>query len=324
MTGTFNNISIRGISVCVPDRVVENISYSQMFGEKKVSKHIRMTGVSRRHKLSPSQKASDLAEAAGKTLLQHFLWSGSSIDVLVYVTQSPDYDKPSTAFVLQEKLGIKKESLVFDVNLGCSAFVSGVQIVSALLQKKGSRGLLLISDGVYGEERQNVVDEMLFGDAGCAVAIENRESGNVKYVQYSDGGRYQAIHKPKGGKGVMDGNAVFAFTLNDVADSIRDSFALFQLQDEDIDFYFLHQGQKMILDNLIELCGIPPEKVLFSINEYGNTGGASIPVTMCANREKLMGQGTVRAYMCGFGVGLAWGSIYANIETENILPIQTL
>ena len=257
MEGMFNNISIRGISACVPKRIVENISYAGQFGEKKVKKHMRMIGVTQRHKLSENQKASDLAEVAAKKLLNHLSWDGSSIDIMIYVTQSPDYDKPATAFVLQKKLGIKKDSMVFDVNLGCSGFVSGIQIVSALLREQGSRGLLLISDGVYGEERQNAVDEMLFGDAGCAVALENAEPNVIKYIQHSDGERFEAIHKLKNGKGVMDGNAVFAFTLNDVADSIKESFSVFQLEDEEIDYYFLHQGQKMILDNLIDLCEIP-------------------------------------------------------------------
>ncbi|MCH5252245.1 MAG: ketoacyl-ACP synthase III [Lachnospiraceae bacterium] len=324
MTGVFHDITIKGISTCVPERVIENSIYAQQFGEKRVSKHMRMTGVHRRHKLSENQKASDLAEAAANNLFDKLSWQGSQIDVLVYVTQSPDLDKPATAFVLQKRLGIKKESIVFDVNLGCSAFVMGVQIVSALLRQKGSRGLLLISDGVYGEERQNAVDEMLFGDAGCAVALENNGENEIAYTQYSDGTRYEAIHKEKSGKGVMDGNAVFAFTLNDVTDSIKDSFSEFKISDEEVDYYFLHQGQKMILDNLIDLCEIPSEKVLFSIHDYGNTGGASIPVTMCAHCDKLAEKDRIRAYMCGFGVGLSWGSIYTCIETKNIFPIQIL
>ena len=324
MTGIIHDITIQGITACVPERVIENTIYAEKFGERKVNKHIRMTGVEKRHKLSKNQKASDLAEAAAKNLFEKISWDGNQIDVLVYVTQSPDMDKPATAFILQQRLGIKKESIVFDVNLGCSAFIMGVQIVAGLLRQKGSRGLLLISDGIYGEERQNAVAEMLFGDAGCAVALENIEGGNIAYTQYSDGTRYEAIHKEKNGKGTMNGNAVFAFTLNDVADSIKTSFEQFGIKESEVDYYFLHQGQKMILDNLIELCGIPPEKVLFSIQEYGNTGGVSIPVTMCANCDRLKGKRNIKTYMSGFGVGLSWGSLYVNLDTEKIFPIEIL
>lgn len=326
MFGKFEDICIQGIATCVPDNVVDNLIYAEQLGEKRVKKHIRFTGVEKKHKLKQGQKASDLAIHAAQKVMSYLDWKKDDICVLVYVTQSPDYEKPATSFVIQKELDITKDAMVFDVNLGCSGFVAGVQIVAGLLNQQGAKGLLLLGDGYYGEERESKVDELLFGEAGCAIAIEKTANSELKYYQKSDGRRFDAIYKPRNGRTKMDGNAVFAFTINDVADSVKESLSIFGLEEKDIDYYIFHQGQKMILQNLIEICGIEYEKVLFSIEEYGNTGGMSIPVTLCANCEKLqeIKKNSIRLYMCGFGVGLAWGSIYTKINPKGILPIVTL
>lgn len=324
MTGCFFSIKIAGISTCVPEKCIDNFTYEERFGEKRVGKHIKLTGVKTRHVLSGDKKASDLAYSAGEQLLKHLQWDREQINCLIYVTQAPDYDKPATAFILQKRLQIGKDCLVFDVNLGCSGFVAGIQIMSGLLQNCGGRGLLLIADSNCQDERENPVDEMLFGDAGCAVAMEKMENHRILYHHESDGTRFDVIHKEKNGLGVMDGSKVFAFTLNDVADSIKKAYKVFSITDEDVDYYFFHQGQKMILDNLVELCKISSEKVLYSIQEYGNTSGASIPVTICANRELLSVKKQIRSFMCGYGVGLSWGSLYLLLDTKDILPIHLL
>lgn len=324
MTGCFSNIKIAGISTCVPKERIDNTSYEKRFGEKRVRKHIKLTGVRMRHALSGDKKASDLACSAGDQLLNHLQWDREDINCLIYVTQAPDYIKPATAFMIQKRLRIGRDCLVFDVNLGCSGFVAGIQILSGLLQNCGGRGLLLIADSNCQEERKNPLDQMLFGDAGCAIALEKQDNHRILYHQESDGTRFDVIHKEKNGLGVMDGSKVFAFTLNDVVDSIKKSFELFSITDKEIDYYFFHQGQKMILDNLVELCQISNEKVLYSIQEFGNTSGVSIPLTICANRELLSAKRQIRSYMCGFGIGLSWGSLYLLLDTKDILPIHLL
>lgn len=324
MTGCFSDMKIAGISVCVPENCVDNSAYGERFGEKRVRKHIELTGVKIRHVLAGNQQPSDLACAAGERVLNHLQWDRERLNCLVYVTQAPEYDKPATAFIIQKRLQIGKECLVFDVNLGCSGFVAGIQILSGLLQNCGGRGLLLIADSNCQDERKNPVDQMLFGDAGCAVALERIENHPILYYHESDGTRFEVIHKERNGAGFMDGSKVFAFTLNDVVDSIKDAHNIFSITDDDVDYYFFHQGQKMILDNLVELCQIPSEKVLYSIREYGNTSGVSIPVTICANREIISAKKQIRSFMCGYGVGLSWGSLYLSLETKDILPIQLL
>lgn len=326
MFGKLENVRIQGMATCVPNNIIDNMVYKEQLGEGALKKQIRNTGIQRRHKLAKGQKASELVIAAAKKIMSHLAWLKDEISVLVYVTQSPDYEKPSTAFVIQKELGLSQDALVFDVNLGCSGFVAGVQIVSSLLQKNGEKGLLLISTGEYGEQRGSIEDEMLFGDAGCAVAIEKVENSQLKYCQKSDGKHFDAIYKEKNGPTIMDGLTVYGFVINEVADGIHGTMEQFELSTDEIDYYVFHQGQKMILKGLMDICDIEYEKVLFSYSEYGNTAGVSIPLTLCANFEKLqeMKKDTVRLYMCGFGVGLAWGSIYTEMDWKGILPIVTL
>lgn len=321
MRGIYNSIAIRAIASASPRRVVENTFFSKDLGEKRVAKHIKMTGVKRRHKLEQGQKASDLAVYAAEKVLNYTGWSRNDIQLLVYVTQTPDLEKPATAFIIQKRLGIGKDCLVFDVNLGCSAFVAGLQIISGLLHNQGDKGLLLIADGLYGEKRSNLVDDMLFGDAGCAIAIEAADGYPLYYLHESDGNRYDVIYKEHGGVGYMNGNAVFAFTIDDVVKNIVRAKEYFSIQEADIDYYVFHQGQKMIVDNMVDICNIPKEKVLYSMEEYGNTEGSSIPITICHNRDLLQKAENVRLFMCGFGVGLSWGSVYTTIDTKCILPI---
>ncbi|MBQ8982341.1 MAG: ketoacyl-ACP synthase III [Lachnospiraceae bacterium] len=323
MQGRYNNIAIKAIAAAVPEQIVNNEGYEKELGKKRLSKHIRMTGVERRRKLSEHQNASDLAICAADKVLEYVMWRRDDIQALIYVTQVPDMEKPATAFLIQKKLGIGKNCIVFDVNLGCSGFVAGMQIIAGILHNSGGKGLLLIADGRYGEERK-IEDQILFGDAGCAIAVEVEEAHELYYMQESDGTRYDVIHKQYGQSTIMNGNAVFAFTLYEVSQSIIKARELFGISESDIDYYVFHQGQKMIIDNLAEICDVPKEKLLYSIEEYGNTIGSSIPLTLCHNRELLQKKDKLSLFMSGFGVGLSWGSVFVTICPETVLGIYCL
>lgn len=323
MFGQYSNIAIKAISTVVPENTIYNKDYAEVLGEKRVKKHIKMTGVKERHIMPDGQKISDLAVRAAEEVLNHTGYDRDNIRVLIYVTQVPEYDKPATAFIIQKKLQLGKECIVFDVNLGCSGFVAGMQIIAGLLHNSGGCGLLLLSNGNKEEKRERLVDEMLFGDAACAVLVEAEDGNPIMYRQQSDGTRFEVIHKEKNGVTYMDGEAVFAFTINDVADSILETKKMFGLKEEDIDYYIFHQGQKMILSYLVDICNLPVDKVLYSIEKFGNTEGVSIPLTLCSNREYLREKENVKLFMCGFGIGLSWGSIYTSVAIDSILPIQT-
>ena len=118
----------------------------------------------------------------------------------------------------------------------------------------------------------------------------------------------------------MDGNAVLLFSLNEVCQSIRDMRKHYAISEESIDFYILHQAQKLILDGIARECEIDTKKVLSSYEEYGNTSTATLPFTICNNAEEIKKKQRVRFYMCGYGVGLAWSSVVLDMDTKHIYP----
>ena len=331
MEGRFENIAIRGIKAVIPGTVIENASFADKLGERRCKKQIKLTGVKTRHVSQNQQTTADLAYEAGRLLMDSLKWDPEEISVLVFATQNPLFVLPSTAFLLQKKLGISKNAVVFDVNLGCSGALVGMQIVSSLLQQKGNhgKGLLLVADAVYAPneiERDNpdaLADQMLFGSAGCAVALEVAEKVEPIVIEsYSDGIRYDAIIRRLGNLVEMKGEAVFEFGVNDVASGLIDFRKKFQLKEDDIDFYSFHQAQALMLSTIDSVCDIPEEKEIRSLEEYGNTNGSSVLVNLCANREKFIGKEHVHALLCAFGVGLSWAYVYTQLPVQGILPIS--
>lgn len=322
MFGEYSNIAIRGIVSVVPTTNIENLDCeSNELSLKKIKKQIKLTGIERRRVLSGVQTASDLATKAAEKLINELKWDKDTIKFIIYVTQAPDLEIPSTALLIQKRLQIGTDCLAFDVNLGCSGYVAGIQIIAGLIHEIGGRALLLAADGRSNSKRQNAADYLLFGNAGTATAIETAEHQPLQYQHESDGSRWRTIYRNLGGSTVMDGNAVFAFTINDVVESIKNTMSHFSLRIDDIDYFIFHQGQKMIIDNLAELCDIPLEKMLYSLKDYGNTSCASIPLSICNEVHRLK-QGRARMYLCGFGVGLSWGSVIVELNNAVILPVM--
>ena len=333
MTKSFENIRICGIAASVPSHIEENSLAMGILGERRCKKQIKMTGVERRHVSEIGQTISDLCYPAAKKLMEHLNWEPESIKVLILVTQSQNYRTPSTAFLLHKLLGLSNDCIVFDVNLGCSAFSAGIEIVSSLLQRFPgcARGICLQGDLAYesiheGAPPDVVADNMLFGSAGSGVAIEktaDETEAPVFLDTKSDGNRYRAILRPLTAVEPlqMDGEAVFAFSISDVAEGIQEFRKEHHLSEEDIDYYVFHQAQKLILDTMASICEIRPEKELRSLRDFGNTSGSSVPLSICANRDMLIAKEHTRICCCGFGVGLTWSTVYFQILTENILPL---
>lgn len=330
MIGEFPNVQIQGMASAVPEYLEKNTNFINVLGSRRTKKQIRLTGVSKRHVSGPQQRTSDLCYAAALPLLEKLGWKNSEIKILIYVSQSPNYKLPSTAFFLQDRLGLPKDCVCFDINLGCSSFNVGVHVVSALLQSCDISGkaLLLIGDTagkVLLPEKpitpEIIANKMIFGAAGAAIALEKVEKNNLKFMTRSDGSGFEAIIHHFDKETTMNGAAVFEFAINDVSDDVKVFKDHFGIKEEEIDYYVFHQAQKLILDNIAAACDLPEGKELRSLEEYGNTSGTSVPLTLCANRDKFAGMDRVKLFLCGFGVGLSWGTIFTEIPTENILPV---
>lgn len=330
MVGEFNNIKIQGISACVPANMENVMDYASLLGEKRVKRQIKLTGIESRHLSLPGQKASDLGSMAVEEVLNRLNWDRESVRILAVVTQTPDFQLPATAMVIHKNCRLGKECMAFDINLGCSGYTAGLQIVSGMLQAGGGRALLVAGDvEAYPKERREteefkaeMADWALFGFGMTATALECCMENSLKFMQMSDGTGYKAIYKHHGHMTHMNGSEVFSFTINQVVDSIKEFKNHFAIDDSIVDYYVFHQAQKMILNNLSDLCDIPLEKILMSLKDYGNTSSASIPLTLCANMDKFKDKESIGIFMCGFGVGLSWGCIYTRISTKNIFPVK--
>lgn len=323
MYGSYSNIKICGIASAVPSMVLDNIECAEQLGNKRAKKQVMLTGIKHRHCMGKNQSAADLSSYCADKLLKKLEWNRDDIRVIVNVTQSADLHTPSTAMVIQKRLGIGTDCIAFDVNLGCTGYVSGLQIVAALLQNTKGKGLLLVGDGRYSENTGEITsDSLLFGDGASATAIELEENHDMFYAQKTDGSRHGLLSVSLDGKMTMDGNAVLLFSLNEVAESIRECRKYFGVEDEKIDYYIFHQAQKLILDGLARECDISSEKVLTSYEEYGNTSTATLPITICNNVDILKQKKNVKLYLCGYGVGLAWSSVILNLDTDCIMPLE--
>lgn len=319
--GCIKNIKIAGIASAVPKNTIDNIAFVEQMGKKRNMRQIKLTGIKKRHICAKGQSASDFATYAADKLLNHLHWSREEIKILIFVTQQPDLSRPSTAMLIQKRLGLDTNCTCFDVNMGCSGFTVGLQIIASMLSVVGGKGLLLVGDGRYVDEDMHSTSDLLFGDGGAVTAIEVENGYNMVFNQKTDGYRVDTIMCRRNGEAQMDGNAVLMFSLNEVSDNIKNFRNQYGLNEDQIDYYVFHQGQKIILQGIANECNILWEKVLNSYENYGNTSSASIPISICENLQILKEKKQVNLLLSGFGIGLSWGCVYLNIDTENILPI---
>lgn len=339
-----NGIGIAGIACAVPDNEVTVESFIPVFGEEIPAKFTAGTGIRAMYKALPDQTAGDLAYAAAEKLLAHMAVDKDKIGALILVTQSPDYRRPATACVLQHRLGLSMDCAAMDIGLGCSGFVYGLQTAMSLMERSDMEYCLLL----MGETASKLVHPldrsvvMMYGDAGAAILLERRSDAKSVTLLRSDGGRYKTIILPAGGfrdmnpphdsflcnDGIerslydiyMEGTSVFSFSISDVPKAIQDYLEKTGTTAKDYDLFLFHQANQFIIKQLSKKLKLPKEKVPISLDKYGNTGGISIPLTLCANYgDKDIG--VQRAFMTGFGIGLSWGVTSAEIDTAKVFPI---
>lgn len=342
----FNNISIAGLSVAVPERVVDIKSFIPKFGEENVYKFMAFTGIEKSHVTHEKQTASDLGFEAADRLLRERNIDRTKIGALIFVTQSPDYKRPATSFVLHHRLGLSQDCAVFDVNLGCSGFVCAFQTACSMMASSDIEQALVIvaetsSKAMWPNDRSSA---MLFGDCGSAVLLTKDECHNsIRGGIWSDGGRYQAIIIPAGGARdnsapptsfighdecehmpyyqIMNGADVFQFSISDVPRAAKSFLEKTRTSVSEYDFFAIHQANWYIVKQFISKLKLPKDKVHRSLDRYGNTGGMSIPLTLCDALGNKEDDEKLRIFMMGFGIGLSWGIVDAHVAPTVVLPI---
>lgn len=334
----FDSVKIMGIAAAVPEIVVDNRKEASALHVDDIDKFVDSVGVQTRHVSITGQTSSDLCYVAASNLLNNLNIEKGSIDALIFVSQTPDYIQPSTAYVLHGRLGLKKEAIAFDINLGCSGFVYGLSVAASLISGMGlKRVLLLVGDIMRKNKAVDKKDILLFGDAGTATLLE-KSPGKIESILYANGNGYTNLIIPGGGtrnpykdgedfwlltKPEMDGESVMSFTITEVPKAFK---KLFEYNGKTIDNYdvcLLHQANKQMVTYIAKKLRLPDNKFPISMGQYGNTNGASVLVTLadwCSKEEKKESLSVIAS---GYGIGLSWGVVTFDIETKNILPVIT-
>jgi 3-oxoacyl-[acyl-carrier-protein] synthase-3 len=325
---TLHNVRYAGMASCVPKRVLCNLTDCPPSQRAERERLVRNIGIEQRRMAPQWQCFSDLALEAAQSLLASLAWRLEDIDALIVVTQSADFIAPATAIILQDRLGLPSTCVAFDVNLGCSAYPFGLHLLGSMIGAGGlKKGLLLVGDCTAS------LDNPLFSDAATATALEfDAQAPAMHFDLNSDGSGYQAIMMPAGGcrrplriehflgaaagpgepveppsNFILDGPAVLSFSTRQVPIAVERTLAYAGIGKEEVDAFVFHQANRMINDTLRRKLALRPEQTPGSLREFGNTSGASVPltVTLCL-RERLQAA-PARLLLCGFGIGLSWG-----------------
>ncbi|OYW79246.1 MAG: 3-oxoacyl-ACP synthase [Asticcacaulis sp. 32-58-5] len=309
--------ALRGIVTAMPERQEANRDLSALFGEEVVDKIIRATGIETRP-LSDGLLISDMAVAAAQDLMDGLGWSADSIDLLVVVTQTPDYPLPATSYVVHGRLGLPMTTATLDLRLGCSGFVYGLSVISSMMAAGGLKRALLIGGDVINTmiAADDRALRLLFGDAVAATALEatgedhqigfdlGADGTGVPHLMSETGG----VAKPGDPRLYMDGARVLSFSLRQVAPSVARALGVVGQTAEAMDHVILHQANAMMIQSLAKKIGLRDDQVVEAVKNYGNTGPASIPLAMCDLFREHTSPHPVNLLLSGFGVGWSWAS----------------
>ncbi|OWV14314.1 3-oxoacyl-ACP synthase III family protein [Fibrobacter sp. UWB5] len=323
---------IKAISYYLPEHVLTNEELVKEFPEWSVEKVAAKVGVNSRHLSSNSETAGDLAEKAARKLFEEYSIDPKSIDFVLLCTQSSDYALPSTACILQHKLGIPKTAGAFDYNLGCSGCIYGIAIAKGLVAANIAKNILLLTAETYTKylHPQDKSNRSIFGDGAAACLISTEGFAEIgEFDLGTDGGGAESLilktgaarePKPNGKESVdeeghvrrddylyMNGSDVFNFTLDIVPPMMQNVLYRNKLDQDVVDYFVFHQANKFMLSTIRKVCGLPKDKFYINLENTGNTVSSTILIGL----KNSLNDGTIKTGMkvmiAGFGVGLSWG-----------------
>ena len=325
---------IRAISYYLPEDTLTNEALAAAFPEWDVDKVYNKVGVRTRHLAGKTETAGDLAEKAARKLFEEYGIAPGEVDFLLLCTQSPDHFLPSTACILQDRLGIPTSAGALDYDLGCSGCIYGLAMAKGLIAAGLASNVLLLTAETYTKylHPEDKSNKTIFGD-GAAACLVSREKGLAEigdFVLGTDGSgaanlmvRSGAARQPeKTGRFAVDddghtnyedylymnGSAIFNFTLETVPPLMKSLLAKSGMEKADVDYFVFHQANKYMLSTLRKVCGIPADKFYVDLEETGNTVSSTILIGLkeCLEAGKIVPGAKVM--ICGFGVGLSYGA----------------
>ena len=329
---SINNVQVSGIAAAVPKNEVSNWDYD-LLSESEKKLLIKTTGVESKRIADEGVATSDLCFEAAEKLISDLKWKKEDVQVVIFLSQSRDYYLPATSIILQDRLGLSKSCMAFDIGLGCSGFVYGLSVISSIMSATGlSKGLLMVGDiSSLTCSKEDKSTYPLFGDAGTATAVELNQNAKLDFSLSSDGSGFEAIMIPAGGvRNVVNKNSfdlkdiddgikrcdlnlalngldVFNFSVKEVPKSIQEYFENFNTSTDDYDYLLMHQANKLMNETIRKKLKFEKEKVPYSLKNYGNTSSASIPLTIVTQLQNQVKTKSLNLLMAGFGVGLSWG-----------------
>ena len=326
---------IEDLEYHLPDQVVTNDDLNHKHPDWDMTKIVSKSGVHRRHLSNERETALDLALHACDKLLQRH--DKNLVDGILFCTQTPDYIMPGNSFLVQDRLNLRQDIIVFDYNLACSGFVYGLAIAHGFIHSGLARKLLLITAETYSK-LVNPKDRScmcLFGDGAAAtlVSVSPSSAGIIDIELGSAGQLWKSFHVPAGGFRLpksentsvesvdstgnvrsqndihMDGLGVWGFINSKIPRQIRNLLTRNQLSIKDVDLFLFHQASKMTLDSLVRILGLSDQQMFMNLENIGNTVSSSIPIAIRdAHDQGRICQGD-RVILSAFGVGLSTGTL---------------
>ena len=323
---------IKAISYYLPEKILTNAELSAQFPDWQGERFAAKVGIDSRHISAENETAGDMAEKAARKLFAEYGLSPEAVDFLILCTQSPDYFLPTTACILQSRLGIPTTAGAFDYNLGCSGAIYGLAIAKGLIASGTAKNVLLITSETYSKfvHPSDTGNRSIFGDGAAACLVSTDGFAEIgEFVLGTDGSHYRDLivatgasrcPSPNGKETTdaeghirrddylyMNGGEIFNFTLDVVPPMIEQVLEKNKLQKKDVDYYVFHQANKFILKTLRTVCDIPKEQFYINLKDTGNTVSPTVFIALKDCLESgVIADGQI-FMIAGFGVGLSWG-----------------
>ena len=322
---------ISAITYATPERVVSNAEIAAYSEEWTAEKIEQKTGIAQRHYVGRNECASDLAASAAKKLFALGKCQWDDIDFILFCTQSPDYLLPTTACMLQHRLGLKKSVGAIDINQGCSGYVYGLGVAEGLISSGIAKNILFLTADTYSKflAEADLSVRTLFGDGASATLIQAApdatSSSMGPFVFGTDGkGAEKLIVRGSGTRDLnacgdsplkssamyMNGAEIFSFTLTAVPRLVKQLLAATSQSIDDVDLFVFHQANEYMLEHLRKRLEIPKEKFVISMRNHGNTVSSSIPIALVHVESEGRLRPGMKVMLVGFGVGYSWGATF--------------
>ena len=345
------NVSVRGVTGTVPDHLVKSADFS-FFSREEADIFDNTVGIKERYIATEDVCASDLCQDAGERLINGLQWEKNSIDVLIFASVTGDYKTPPTSAILQHRMGLPNSTFVLDVPMGCCGCIYSITVAANLLSSgTAKRALVLVGDTAM--RMGSPMDKSrgpLFGDSGTAMALEYAPSAKDIIIEMNTlGAKYEALFTPHGGyrhpvgpesfeyedfgngiirapkDALINGMDVLSFAISKPPISVQKMMETYGIdKDKDVDYFLIHQANKLIVDRIVKKLKLNPEKVPYNLQKFGNLGGASLLMLMASEISEDLRTRPLSLVCSSFGLGLTWGTMLLKTEPMLVTPINYL